>query len=351
MIIPIKDRIIMKTNIFGQTQSECSLLMKDLKEPPFRSQQLFQWLYEKKILDFKDMSNFSLSLRNQLDNIFSIEHGKIIQIQEDQKDHTKKYLIEFADSETIESVSMSYEHGISLCVSTQVGCAMGCRFCASTLLGKKRNLTVGEMLDQIFLVEKEMAKKISHIVLMGMGEPLENYDQVLKFIEIAHLGFSISQRRITLSTCGLIPQIYRLANEKLQINLAISLHAALQEKREKLMPIAKKYRLDELMKACSNYFDKTGRRITYEYALIKDFNDQQEDIDGLIRLLRKQPHHLNLIDLNEIEENEFKQSDRSDMFYHTLKKNGINVTKRRKMGREIDAACGQLRKNRNKVSL
>ncbi len=339
----------MKTNIFGQTQDEYTMLMKELREPAFRSQQLFQWLYQKKVFDFSEMTNFSKNLRNQLDEKFFIGHGKISQIQEDLSDQTKKYLIEFPDGERVESVSMHYEHGLSLCLSTQVGCSMGCHFCASTISGKKRNLTTGEMLDQILLVEKEIETNISHIVLMGMGEPLDNYDSVLKFISIAHLGLGISQRRITLSTCGLIPEIKRLASEKLQINLAISLHASQQEKRETLMPIAKKYPLPELMKVCRYYFKETGRRITYEYALIKDFNDHQEDIDGLVHLLRGSPHHLNLIDLNEIAESNFKQSDRSDLFFQALKKNGINVTKRRKMGREIDAACGQLRKNKNKV--
>ncbi len=339
----------MKKNIFGQTLEECASLMKELKQPSFRSQQLFQWLYEKKVSNFDGMTNFSKDLRKQLDNRFFIEHGEIIESQEDPSDHTKKYLIEFPDGERVEAVSMHYQHGLSLCVSSQVGCSMGCRFCASTISGRKRNLTAGEMLDQIILVEKKIKTPITHMVLMGMGEPLDNYEAVLKFLTIAHSGIGISQRRMTLSTCGLIPQIKRLGSEKLQINLAISLHAARQEKREALMPIAKKYPLHELMKACHDYFNETGRRITYEYALIKNFNDQEEDINDLTQLLREMPHHLNLIDLNEVEENNFKQSDRSDLFFRSLKKNGVNVTRRRKMGREIDAACGQLRKNKNKV--
>ena len=339
----------MKINIFGQTLEECTSLMIELKEPTFRSQQLFRWLYEKKAFNFDEMTNLSKELRNQLNERFFIDHGEIIESQEDSSDRTKKYLIEFSDGERIESVAMHYEHGLSLCVSSQVGCSMGCRFCASTIAGKKRNLTTGEMLDQIILVEKELKTKITHVVLMGIGEPLDNYDPVLKFLTLANSGLGISQRRITLSTCGLIPQIKRLAGEKLQINLAISLHAGCQEKREGLMPIAQKYPLHELMRACRDYFNETGRRITYEYALIKDFNDQEEDIDDLTQLLSETPHHLNLIDLNEIEESDFKQSDRSDLFFRSLKKNGINVTRRRKMGREIDAACGQLRKNKNKV--
>lgn len=339
-----KDGIMMKTNIFGLTENECTILMKELKEPSFRSKQLFQWLYEKKAINFMEMTNFSKALRDRLDEQFFIGHGQIIMVQEDDSDHTQKFLIEFLDGETIESVVMYYEHGISLCISTQVGCSIGCRFCASTISGKKRDLTAGEMLDQIFIIEKIIKAKITHLVLMGMGEPLLNYDNVLKFIDIANSGFGISQRRITLSTCGLISQIERLAEQKLQINLAISLHSALQDKREFLMPIAKNNKLNQLMRSCDNYFKKTGRRITYEYALIKDLNDRQEDMDGLITLLKERPHHLNLIDLNEIDESEFKQSKNSDLFYKKLKKQGINVTKRRKMGREIDAACGQLRK-------
>ena len=343
----------MKENIFGKDFYECEALMTDLGEARYRGKQLYQWLYEKKCEKFNEMSNFSSGLRAKLSDRYDLIHARIETKQEDRRDGTKKYLIALSDGQYIEAVLMQYEHGASLCVSTQVGCNMGCKFCASTKGGKVRDLCAGEILDQIYLAEKEEKLRISNVVIMGIGEPLENYDEVIKFIRIANTGFGIGQRKISLSTCGIIPGIEALAEEDLQINLAISLHSVFSERRKQLMPIANRYDLEPLMEACKAYFKKTGRRITYEYALIDGYNDRDEDIIGLITLLKGSQNHLNLIGLNEVPGTAFKESSRLNYFMNELEKQGINVTLRRKMGREIDAACGQLRKKRDedKVSL
>ncbi|WKY46364.1 23S rRNA (adenine(2503)-C(2))-methyltransferase RlmN [Eubacteriaceae bacterium ES3] len=339
-----------KKNIFGMNEKSLCEMMTSLGQKSFRGKQLFNWLYEKRVGSFEEMTNISNELQNQLLEHFSIEHGTVIKMQEDSEDFSRKYLIQFSDQEMIESVFMRYEHGNSLCVSSQVGCRMGCKFCASTTDGCVRNLEPGEMLDQIFLVEEELNERISNIVIMGMGEPLDNYENVVKFIEVVNKGFGIGQRKITLSTCGLIPQIEALAAEHLAINLAISLHSVFQKKREQIMPIAKKYILPDLLKSCDDYFNLTGRRITYEYALIEGFNDQESDLEEIIRIFKGRPHHLNLIGLNEVEGLPYKNSLSGKQFFKRLQSSGINVTMRRKLGSEIDAACGQLRKkNRDKV--
>jgi len=338
----------LKENIFGKNLIECETLMVEQGEPKYRGEQLFQWLYHKKSEDFSEMTNFANKLRETLSKNYSLNHGKIQEIQKDSHDGTKKFLIELSDGECIESVLMHYQHGDSLCVSTQAGCNMGCKFCASTQGGKIRDLTSGEILDQIYLIEQAENLRISNVVIMGIGEPLDNYNEVIKFIRIANTGFGIGQRKITLSTCGLVPGINALAEENLQINLAISLHSVFQEQRKQLMPIAEKYDLDALLAAIDDYFIKTGRQITYEYALMDGFNDRDVDINGLVKLLRGSRNHLNLIGLNAIEEVSFKESARLDSFFRELENRGINVTMRRKMGREIDAACGQLRKKGNK---
>ncbi len=332
--------------------------MLEYGEAKYRGGQLFQWLYEKKATDFSEMTNFSNKLREKLAQDFELVHGKIVASQKDKNDETKKFLIEFSDGQCIESVLMHYKHGASLCVSTQAGCNMGCLFCASTKGGKIRDLTSAEILDQIYLVEmNEKVKeeiddfRISNIVIMGIGEPFDNYDAVLNFIRIANSGFGIGQRKISLSTCGIIPGINALAEENLQINLAISLHSVFQEKRQKIMPIAKKYNLDQLFVAANHYFEKTNRQITYEYALMDGINDRDEDIIGLVKLLKGTRNHLNLIGLNDIEEVNIKESKRQNYFLEEIEKNGISVTMRRKMGRNIDAACGQLRKKRSKEIL
>ena len=330
-------------NIFGSTLEECGEIMKELGEPAYRGKQLFEWLYAKKAMSFDEMSNLSKGLREKLCQKKSLFHGKIVTCQQDPVDYTRKYLIELSDGHCIETVLMSYHHGHSLCVSSQVGCSMGCAFCASTRGGRIRNLSAGEILDQIFLVEQDAEVRITNVVIMGIGEPLDNFDNVMKFIELANEGMGIGQRKITLSTCGLVPQIEKLAERDLQINLAISLHAPFQERREQLMPIAKKYSLKELLKVCNNYFTKTKRRITFEYALIDGFNDRPEDINELVALFKGIPCHINLIGLNPVTESVYKGSRNVNFFSSELKKKGLNCTIRRKIGENIDAACGQLR--------
>lgn len=338
----------LKENIFGKDLKECEALMVELGEATYRGAQLFQWLYNKKTDDFNEMTNFSNTLRESLLTRYSLIHGKITDIQEDPQDGTKKFLIELSDGQAIESVLMHYQHGASLCVSTQAGCDMGCKFCASTHGGKIRDLSAGEILDQIYLIERKEKIRVSNVVMMGIGEPLDNYDAVVKSIRIGNTGFGIGQRKISLSTCGLVPGIRMLAEENLQINLAISLHSVFQEQRRQIMPIANKYGLAELLAVTEEYFEKTGRQITYEYALMDGFNDRDADINGLVELLRGSQNHLNLIGLNEIGETDFKESTRVHSFFRELEKRGINVTMRRKMGRKIDAACGQLRKKGKK---
>ena len=264
------------------------------------------------------------------------------------RDGTMKFLMELSDGNTVESVWMKYHHGNSVCISSQVGCRMGCRFCASTLDGLVRGLTPGEMLDQIYRIQEDIGERVSHVVVMGTGEPLDNYDNLLKFIELLsdEHGINISQRNITVSTCGIVPNIRRLAEEKLQITLALSLHAPSQEKRLKLMPVANKYPLHEVIEACAYYFAKTGRRITFEYSLVGGNNDQMEDAAKLAALIQGLNCHVNLIPVNPIEERDYVQSSPQVVlnFKNKLEKYGINVTIRREMGQDIDGACGQLRK-------
>lgn len=330
-------------NIFGKTLNECKKLMEEAGEPSFRGKQLYQWLYEKKAAHLDDCTNLSKDLRERLKSRYDIEHGSIEKIQKDPVDETRKYLIRLPDGNSIETVLMSYHHGYSLCVSSQVGCRMGCAFCASTRGGKIRDLETGEILDQIYLTEQEAGIRVSNVVIMGIGEPLDNYENILKFINIANEGWGIGQRKITLSTCGLVPQIEALAELDLQINLAISLHSPFQERRETLMPVAKKYRIEELLKVCNNYFTKTKRRITFEYALIEGFNDRPEDVAELAEILGKMPCHINLIGLNPVTESVYRGSRNVNFFSNELKKRGITCTIRRKIGDNIDAACGQLR--------
>lgn len=329
-------------NIFGFNEIECITLMAEFGEPKFRGKQLFSWLYEHKVRNFDDCTNFSKKLRALLSEGYCIDWGNVISIKRDSVDNTKKFLIGFADSNTIESVLMQYHHGYSICVSSQAGCRMGCAFCASTRDGRKRDLNAGEILGQLFLAEEDAGVRISNVVIMGMGEPLDNYENVMKFIRLCMTGAGLSARKITLSTCGLVPGIERLAKEDLPINLAISLHAAFQEKRERIMPIAVKYTLKELLKVCNNYFTITGRRLTFEYTLIHGFNDGRDDASELIKLFRDFPAHINLIPLNPVEGVRYKPSGNVTFFSNLLKKGGITCTIRRTMGSDIDSACGQL---------
>lgn len=332
-----------KINLFGKTQDALKNLMQDMGEPAFRGKQLFEWLYQKRVRNISDCTNLSKALREKLSVRCTIDWGKIIEEQADPDDGTKKFLIEWSDGECIETVLMAYDYGYSLCVSSQVGCAMGCAFCASTRGGLVRNLTAGEIAAQIALIEAREGIHIGHVVVMGIGEPLANFDNIMGFLNIANKGFDIGMRRITVSTCGLVPMIDKLAEQKLEINLAISLHSPFQDVRETIMPVAKTYDIDELLAACRRYFKVTGRRITFEYALMAGINDRPEDVAELTRLFHGENIHINLIRLNPISESGIAGSTQVTAFANQLKKNGINCTIRRRIGKGIDAACGQLR--------
>ena len=293
------------------------------------------------------MANIPKSLKKKLEG-YPITALEILDVQISKIDGTRKYLFRLNDGNTIESVLMRYRHGNSVCISSQAGCRMGCRFCASTIGGLARNLLPSEMLDQIYRIQASTGERISNVVVMGSGEPLDNYDNLLRFIRLLteEGGLHLSQRNLTVSTCGLVPQLYDLAEERLQMTLAVSLHASNDEKRRELMPIAKKYSIDELLKACRNYFEKTGRRITFEYSLVAGVNDSREDALELAGLLKGMNCHVNLIPVNPVRERSFVRSTREavENFKINLEKCGINGTIRREMGSDIDGACGQLRK-------
>ena len=293
------------------------------------------------------MSDLSLALREKLKTSFTFEHIKPVRVLKSQTDGTEKLLFELNDGNHVETVLMSYEHGDSLCISTQAGCKMGCRFCASTIAGFKRNLEPNEILGQLYETERTTGRKVSSIVLMGIGEPLDNYDNVVKFLKILESpeGTNMSLRHVSLSTCGLVDRIYDLAELDLGLTLSISLHSPYDEKRSELMPINNRYHIDELMRACRDYFAKTGRRISFEYALIEGENDSQSDAKALCDLLRGMPSHINIIPVNKIKERNYR-SDRSSAlrFCKMLCDMGANATVRRTLGADIDAACGQLRR-------
>jgi len=316
--------------------------------PKFRAGQIYQWMHVKLAAGFDEMTNLSKDLREQLKENFTYVSLKQVQVQESKLDGTRKYLFELSDGNLVESVLMRYKHGNSVCISSQVGCKMGCRFCASTLDGWERNLTASEMLDQIYAISNDIKERVSNVVVMGTGEPLDNFDNLVKFITLLtdEKGLNISQRNITVSTCGLVPMMKKLADEKFQITLALSLHATTDEKRKKLMPIAEKYSLSEVIPACKYYFDKTGRRITLEYSLVGGVNDRLEDAEELIQIASGLNCHVNLIPVNPIKERDFVRSAGKEItaFKNKLEKYRINVTIRREMGQDIDGACGQLRR-------
>ena len=316
-------------------------------EKPFREKQIFEWI-SRGAESYDEMSNLSLALREKLRESCSFDTLRIVTVQT-SRDGTKKYLLEAPDGERIEAVFMKYEYGNSICVSTQVGCNMGCIFCASGIGGKHRNLRAWEMFDEFCVIQKDAGERINHIVLMGMGEPFDNYDEVKQFIEMLHDkdGINLSLRNITVSTCGIIPGIEKYGADFPQANLAISLHRATQGEREKLMPIAKKYKLDELIRACRDYAEKTSNRVSFEYALISGENDRDEDVEALVKLLKGMPAHVNLIPLNPVVENKMTGSSREKAaeFAEKLENSGLPATVRRRLGADIDAACGQLRKN------
>ena len=315
--------------------------------PKYRAKQIFKWIY-RGIKSIDEMSDIPIDYRQILKSDFYI--GKLIieKRLESKIDGTKKYLLKLNDGNLIEGVLMKYSFGVSACLSTQVGCNMGCIFCASTIGGKVRNLTAGEMVDELITMQNDIKDRISNIVLMGIGEPLDNYDNVVKFLNIINSddGLNIGMRHITLSTCGLVPGIERLAKEDLQITLAISLHASDDATRRSIMPIANKYSIEEIINACRSYIEKTSRRITFEYALIEGVNDRPKDAERLSKLLRGMLCHVNLIPINEIEERKYKKPELGKLneFKGTLESRGIETTIRREMGSDINAACGQLRK-------
>ena len=316
----------------------------------FRAGQVYDWMHVKLARSFDEMTNLSKDLRARLDSEYEYTSLKTERVQESALDGTAKFLFELNDGNFVESVFMRYKHGNSVCISSQVGCRMGCRFCASTLDGLVRSLKPSEMLDQIYAISHHMGERISNIVVMGMGEPLDNFDNLLRFIELITNtdGFNISARNITVSTCGLVEKIKELADKKLAITLALSLHAASDEQRRKLMPVANKYSIEELMQACAYYFGTTGRRISFEYSLVSGVNDTIEDAQRLSSLAKRVSAHINLIPVNPIKERDYRRGSRDEIlaFKNKLEKNGINVTIRREMGQDIDGACGQLRRRK-----
>ncbi len=342
----------MAVDIKSLNREELEKLLVSLGEKPFRAKQIYSWLHVRQVTSFEEMTDISTKLREILKETCELTALTKIEVQCSKLDGTRKYLFGLADGNMIESVLMRYKHGNSVCISSQAGCRMGCRFCASTLDGLVRNLTPGELLDQIYRIQQDIGERVSHVVVMGTGEPLDNYDNLLKFIHLlsSEGGLHISQRNITVSTCGIVPNMLRLAEEKLQITLALSLHAPSQEKRQELMPVARKYDIQQVIEACKHYFERTGRRITYEYSLVGGVNDGEEDAEELIALIRSLNCHVNLIPVNPIKEREFVQPESGVVleFKNKLEKYGRNVTIRREMGRDIDGACGQLRKRYRK---
>ena len=320
-----------------------------LGEKPFRAAQLFSWLHEKQVESYDEMTNLSAALRKKLAEEYPLTTLKQADCLVSKKDGTRKYLFELPDGNVIESVLMRYRHGNSVCISSQVGCSMGCAFCASTIGGKARDLAASEMLEQVYRIQRLTGERVSNIVVMGSGEPFDNYDNLIRFIRLAadEKGMNISARNITVSTCGLVPKMYEFAEERLPVTLAVSLHASNDEERRRLMPVAKKYSIEEIMRAAKNYFSVTGRRVTFEYALVSGKNDSQEDADRLSALLKGFPCHVNLIPVNPVDERKFRppKSDETVKFQNKLEKNRINVTIRREMGSDINGACGQLRKS------
>lgn len=337
-----------QTDIKSLTREELRSELLKRGEKAFRADQIYQWMHVKLAESFEEMSNLSKAFREKLEEEYEYVTLEIVEVQRSKLDGTCKYLFRLPDGHVIESVLMRYHHGNSVCISSQVGCRMGCRFCASTIGGRERDLRPSEMLEQIYRIQRDSGERVSNVVVMGTGEPLDNYENLLKFIRMLsdEFGLHISQRNITVSTCGIVPNMRRLADEKLGITLALSLHAVTQEKRRELMPIANKYELTEVLEACDYYFRTTGRRLTFEYSLVGGVNDRQEDAERLAALAKPLHSHVNLIPVNSVTERNFVQPDRKviDNFKNKLEKLGINVTIRREMGRDIDGACGQLRK-------
>lgn len=338
-----------KQDIMLYSLDELKDYLNSIGEKPFRAKQIYEWLHQKLVESFDDMTNISKNLKEKLNNDFYIQSLEMVQVLTSKIDGTQKFLFRLNDGNVIESVLMRYKHGNSVCISTQVGCRMGCRFCASTLDGLVRNLKPSEMLEEIYYIQRYSKERVSNIVLMGSGEPMDNFDNVLAFVKAIsdENGLHISQRNITISSCGLAEKIKELADSNVQVTLALSLHAADDETRKQLMPIAYKYSIKEVLDACQYFFDKTGRRITFEYSLVAGVNDTKEEAAKLVHLIKGMNCHVNLIPVNPIKERDFKRSTKVNiaLFKGYLEKNGINATVRREMGSDIQGACGQLRKS------
>ncbi len=335
-------------DIKSLSRDELRRVLTDRGEKAFRADQLYGWMHEKLAGSYEEMTNLPKNLRETLEREYEYVSLEIVEVQRSQLDGTCKYLFRLADGNVIESVLMRYHHGNSVCISSQAGCRMGCRFCASTIGGLIRSLRASEMLDQIYQIQRDTGERVSNVVVMGTGEPLDNYENLVRFVRLLsdENGLHISQRNITVSTCGIVPGIRKLAEEDLAITLALSLHAVTQEKRAELMPIARKYELSEVLDACAYYFRRTGRRLTFEYSLVGGVNDHPEDARRLAGLAKPLHSHINLIPVNPVTERNYVQPDKKVIgnFKKELEKYGINVTIRREMGRDIDGACGQLRR-------
>ncbi|MBB5148982.1 MULTISPECIES: 23S rRNA (adenine(2503)-C(2))-methyltransferase RlmN [Ureibacillus] len=344
-----KEKPQLKESIYSLTLDELKQWLNENGEKPFRATQIYEWLYNKRVKTFDEMTNLSKQLRDKLKENFAFTTLSTI-VKQESKDGTIKFLFQLQDNYSIETVLMRHDYGNSVCVTTQVGCRIGCTFCASTLGGLKRHLLAGEIVEQVVKVQQtldEVGERVSHVVIMGIGEPFDNYDAMMKFLKVINheKGLNIGARHITVSTSGIIPKIYQFADEQLQINFALSLHAPNQELRERLMPIARAYKLDKLMEAIRYYTNKTGRRVTFEYGLFGGVNDSIEHAEELAQLIKGIKSHVNLIPVNYVPERDYVRTPRNQIFAFekALKKNGVNVTIRREHGSDIDAACGQLR--------
>lgn len=338
-----------KKDLKSCSYEELAEEIKKVGEKPFRAKQIYEWLHVKLASSFDEMTNLSKDLRGKLDKHYVLPSVERVDSLTSKDGETTKFLFRLSDNRVIESVLMKYHHGNSVCISSQVGCRMGCNFCASTLGGLERNLTASEMLSQIYEIQKISGERVSNVVVMGTGEPMDNFDNLVKFVRMLsdEHGLNISQRNITVSTCGLLDKVRKLADEKFQITLAISLHAPNDVLRKTLMPVANKYSVKEIMEVCHEYYEKTGRRITFEYSLVEGVNDSEEQAKELCHLIKGLNCHVNLIPVNPIKERNYRHSSMPfiQKFKNILEKNRINVTIRREMGADIDAACGQLRKS------
>ena len=338
-------------NLRSLTQPELAAIFKELGQPAFRSKQVFTWLH-KGVRSYDEMTNLPKALRELLAEKYPIQTPKAVRKQESRKDGTIKYLWQLSDGNCVETVLMRYHYGNTVCISTEVGCRMGCAFCASTIGGLVRKLEPFEMLDEVLFTQLDSGLPISHIVLMGIGEPLDNFDNVMRFLELVNSeeGMNISMRHISLSTCGLVPMIDRLAEKKLQLSLAISLHGPNDEIRSKIMPVNKAYDIETLLSSCRRYYAATSRRIHFEYAMIQGVNDSEDNARELLRRLKGLPAHVNMIPLNHVEESPLKPSTKAAVarFQKILEDGGVPATVRRTLGSDIDASCGQLRRKYNK---